>query len=527
MSLYVGSQKVAPIVTVGGGAVDDVEVNGTSVVSGGVASITTAGVLPSQSGNSGKFLTTDGSAASWADVDSLPSQAGNAGKVLTTNGTVASWAEVDSFPSQSGNSGKFLTTDGTDVSWADVDSLPSQAGNVGKVLITNGTDASWADVNDNVTVTKNSSNKLQTVAVIDNRSGNAIKTWTGTRAQYDAIATKDANTLYNIIDDNESSSSSIERIGQIISSTIPLTDAGLHLLDGALISGNGSYSAFVDYIAGLTSDYPDLFDTEANWQSAVTQYGVCGKFVYNSVNNTVRLPKITGIVEGTTSLTALGDLVEAGLPNITARVGNGGTLQDGSVYSGAFYNDGTNSGSFNSGSYAQRSLSFDASRSNSIYGNSTTVQPQAIKVLYYIVVATSTKTDIQVDIDEVAADLNGKADVDLTNVNNQGKILMSRMGMPSSTYTALTVGASGSTYTAPANGWVIVRCGSDRSNYYIYLQNDTNGFEVNPTTGTPTPFGISAYIPVNKGDVFRLSYQNVHFDFFRFYYAVGSESEAS
>lgn len=57
---------------------------------------------------------------------------------------------------------------------------------------------------DNTTITENSSDQLQTVAVIDNRSGSAIKTWTGTRQQYDAIVTKDANTLYNITDDDTS-----------------------------------------------------------------------------------------------------------------------------------------------------------------------------------------------------------------------------------------------------------------------------------------------------------------------------------
>jgi len=51
-------------------------------------------VLPSQSGNNGKFLTTNGSAASWATVDALPSQSGNNGKYLTTNGSIASWATV-------------------------------------------------------------------------------------------------------------------------------------------------------------------------------------------------------------------------------------------------------------------------------------------------------------------------------------------------------------------------------------------------------------------------------------------------
>ena len=53
-------------------------------------------------------------------IDSLPSQTGNNGKFLTTDGSSASWATVDALPSQTGQSGKFLTTDGTDASWGSV-----------------------------------------------------------------------------------------------------------------------------------------------------------------------------------------------------------------------------------------------------------------------------------------------------------------------------------------------------------------------------------------------------------------------
>ena len=49
----------------------------------------------------------------------LPTQAGNSGKYLKTNGVSASWAAVESLPDQTGQSGKFLTTDGTDASWSD------------------------------------------------------------------------------------------------------------------------------------------------------------------------------------------------------------------------------------------------------------------------------------------------------------------------------------------------------------------------------------------------------------------------
>ena len=73
-------------------------------------------VIPTQSGNTGKYLTTNGTAVSWGAVDALPTQSGNVGKFLTTNGTAASWA--DTLPSQTGNTGKYLTTDGSVTSWA-------------------------------------------------------------------------------------------------------------------------------------------------------------------------------------------------------------------------------------------------------------------------------------------------------------------------------------------------------------------------------------------------------------------------
>lgn len=76
-------------------------------------------LVPSQSGNSGKYLTTNGSAVSWGTVNALPSQTGQSGKFLTTDGSTASWETVDALPDQTGQNGKFLTTNGTVASWAD------------------------------------------------------------------------------------------------------------------------------------------------------------------------------------------------------------------------------------------------------------------------------------------------------------------------------------------------------------------------------------------------------------------------
>lgn len=50
------------------------------------------GEIPNQTGQNGKFLTTNGSALSWGTAGGLPTQTGNAGKFLTTDGTDAGWS---------------------------------------------------------------------------------------------------------------------------------------------------------------------------------------------------------------------------------------------------------------------------------------------------------------------------------------------------------------------------------------------------------------------------------------------------
>ena len=78
-------------------------INGTTIPSSKtlVATDSTAYVVPSQTSNSGKYLTTDGTTSSWGVVDALPSQTGNSGKYLTTNGTAASWAAIVTDPTPS------------------------------------------------------------------------------------------------------------------------------------------------------------------------------------------------------------------------------------------------------------------------------------------------------------------------------------------------------------------------------------------------------------------------------------------
>lgn len=185
---------------------------------------------------------------------------------------------------------------------------------------------------------------------------------------------------------------------------------------------------------------------EEEWQAKVNVYGSCAKFVYDSTNNTVRLPKINGIIEATSNTDNIGDITEAGLPNIT-----------GSFSIDIWPNPTTSTGAFAIESHTATYRScgtgydnldglrtFDASRCSSVYGKSTTVQPQTTKILYYIVVATLSKTEIQIDIDNIATDINTKADADLNNINpsNSAKNIISGFSMADfTTGTTLTSGS--------------------------------------------------------------------------------------
>lgn len=289
-----------------------------------------------------------------------------------------------------------------------------------------------------------------------------------------------------------------KNIGEIVYSTIPLNDNGLHLLDGALLR-SGVYANFVNYIKNIYLDEtaPNIFCSEEAWQTSVNTYGECGKFVYDSENETVRLPKIDGLLQGTTDLSVLGNLIQAGLPaiththtrgnmNITGSLGGFKCVTDMSTRSdGALKFQQTSTGGIydNLSGKTAATLTFTASNGwtgstsnnssvNSIYGKSSTVQPQVIKCFIYIVIANNTKTEIQSDIDDIATDLNGKADIDGTNMAQSVK-----------RFDGMWVG---STYTVASS----VSLNNTTNNYNLssYLPNDDYCYEVlgyvNGTTGS-------------------------------------------
>lgn len=114
------------------------------------------------------------------------------------------------------------------------------------------------------------------------------------------------------------------------------------------------------------------------------------------------------------------------------------------------------------------------------------------------------------------------ADVSLSNINATAKSKITNLPMPSNSYIDLTLGANGSTYTAPANGWVFLDKFSNAANEYIHLVNASSGAISNRHNST-TPSQIHAvFLPARKNDMIQVYYNLTgSTNYFRFVYAQG------
>lgn len=149
------------------------------------------------------------------------------------------------------------------------------------------------------------------------------------------------------------------------------------------------------------------------------------------------------------------------------------------------------------------------------------------KKYLYFYVGDFNKTAIEQTAGLNAELFNGKVDLNAQNLSDAGKSLIAGFGMPSNSYDDLTLGASGTNYTAPANGWFYVKKFAGATGKYISIMNTTSALA---TEAQPTATGNAAniFLPVKKGDIVEISYNVTgNTDYFRFIYAVGSESEES
>lgn len=282
--------------------------------------------------------------------------------------------------------------------------------------------------------------------------------------------------------ENQDSTSLIPN--QTIISELPLTDANLHLKDGALLSGSGAYSDYVDLIAEIYNggSASSSFCTEAEWQTSNTNYEFCNKFVYDSVANTVRLPKVNSehgaLIKSYSSGTSWYRIYQDGWCEQGSSLATASgwvsvsfliPFVDTNYYlNGSVDDDETTSDSI--GCYfglTNLTVNGFLCVSNAVLSPYTFVKKaywhacgyidisdlQVSPIYEYIVVGTVSKTDIQIDIDNVMTDLAMKADKDLSNATPTSAFATAMNGANIRTVVE-TYQSGHSWYRKYSDGWV-------------------------------------------------------------------------
>ena len=357
-------------------------------------------------------------------------------------------------------------------------------------------------------------------------------------------------------------------------------------LNGQVISQT-QFETFTKIIKERAKLYPNTVATEENWQAEVasSKLGQCGKFVIDDTLGTIRLPKVVNI-QGLQDLALMGGIKAESLPNITGSVTSSGGAWYGSVtQSGALYI--TKSGKEDSGGGGDNGVKYnlDASRSSSTYKNKAPVQQEAIQYPYFIQVATGVEESVDVTREielnnpfflgmsqyfesepnnaswlisngsfhsgavyrsfyewlleiyngaETVEGVSVKASTDTYGdydyvINTEDTtfrlpIYDGSESLPSDRYIDLTLDATGSTYTAPANGYFAILKSATSTAQYMQCRNNTTGFGIE-THATSNNTALRQFIPAAKGQQVVFSYTAAGtLTFFRFIYAKGNGS---
>lgn len=257
--------------------------------------------------------------------------------------------------------------------------------------------------------------------------------------------------------------------GEYIGSIKPCLQTSIP--DGWLSCENGQEvlrTAYPELWAWVQTNAPLI--TEAQWQTKAAAQKSVGYYSSGDGSTTFRLPRLVGFFEGTTAAN-VGAFTAAGVPDITGTTGglfgdfSGSVSPSGALQLRQAYNVGiaTTTG------VNLVDVSFDASRSSAIYGNSTTVQPESVGLVWCVRAFGAATNQGTVDITALAQMLNLKLSI------SDAPRVCTPYAFPSGTWVNIPLGSAYSTYVAPADGYVCA-------------------------TGLPVSDGIPAYSAVSIKD---------------------------
>ena len=217
---------------------------------------------------------------------------------------------------------------------------------------------------DGETITMNADDEIQAEAVINKNTG-ILKHWSGTKAQYDAMPSHDVDTIYIITDDTDPMDVYTKtEVNTLLSAKANSVDVYSKSQVYTKTETDGLLTTMLESLYPVGSVY---IGTQSTCPMATLISGSTWALVSSG--------KALWTGDGTNGNTT----IAAGLPNITGSFK--ADAYSSSAASGAFTRTGTtNDPSVANWGATLRTYDFNASRSSSIYGNSSTVQPPAYVV---------------------------------------------------------------------------------------------------------------------------------------------------
>lgn len=221
--------------------------------------------------------------------------------------------------------------------------------------------------------------------------------------------------------------------------------------------------------------------------------------VTSNIWTTVSLPK--PYVDTNYCLTGGSKLLDSSYPDNAQSVSFKNYTQ--STFQTAVHDDAT----INKGTWTWRACGYAAVPSPTEYTED---------VKLYFKVANAVQNLELLDAGEVLEAVN--------DVIPDNSSLIAGYAMPSSRRIQLVTGASGATYTAPADGYLFAECDTSQYGWIIVTNDSLKSYETSTTGATG---GVCEWVPIRKGSTGYVHYYNASNVKVWFIYAVGSESEAN
>lgn len=253
----------------------------------------------------------------------------------------------------------------------------------------------------------------------------------------------------------------------------------LPLFTGETIaSANTIYPEFYNWVTSHT----ELQCTSAEYESALSTYGECAKYVIGS--GSLRLPLIKNYIKAANPSEGIKN-IEAGLPDHNHTVSGSS-------------NWGTLSQTGNAVALVTQVTTSNASASNPIYGKSSTVTPASTTLYPWVVAYTAAIPASTAQAAEFQQGLSGKADTNLGNVpSNYDYVVESYHDADGNWYRKYKSGWVEQGGVATSDNVTLLKP-MENANYSVYMSQSYNvegysAYSAQPYNRTTTSFSYFQY----------------------------------